>query len=120
MNEARWLTDLVRSIDARDACAFAAFLTADACFRFGNAPLVQGREAIEEAVRSFFDSIAAIAHELQEQWSIGEVTVCTGAVTYTRWDGRSLRVPFANILKLRAGRIYDYRIFVDSSALFAP
>jgi hypothetical protein len=90
-------------------------LTADACFRFGNAPAVRGREAIEGAVRSFFDSISALSHELHEQWSIGEVAICTGTVTYTRRDGRSLRAPFANVLKLRAGRIYDYWLNTNKS-----
>ncbi|HXZ59449.1 MAG TPA: nuclear transport factor 2 family protein [Steroidobacteraceae bacterium] len=120
MNDTGWLQGLLRTIDAKDAAAFAGFLTPDASFRFGNSPAVRGREAIETVVRGFFDAIDALAHELDEQWSVGEVTICTGTVTYTRRDGRSLRAPFANVLKRRAGRIYDYQIFVDNSALFAP
>jgi len=120
MNAAPWLDELMRAIDARDAGAFAGFLTADASFRFGNYPAVLGREAIEAMVRGFFDSIGALSHQLNERWSIGEVTICTGAVTYTRRDGRMLTVPFANVFKRRAGRIHDYQIFVDNSALFAP
>jgi len=120
MNGAEWLRHLTHAIDAKNAAAFAAFLTPDATFRFGNAPAVQGRDAIEAVVRGFFDAIDSLAHELHEQWSIGAVTICTGTVTYTRRDGRSLRVPFANVLKLRGGCICDYQIYVDNSALFAP
>ena len=115
-----WLDELVRSIDARNAQAFAAFLTVDACFRFGNAPAISGRDAIEAAVTSFFDSLAALSHELRDRWTVGDVTICTGKVSYTRRDGRSLQVPFANVLKRRGGRIADYQVFIDNSALFAP
>jgi ketosteroid isomerase-like protein len=120
MSDAPWLPALLRAIDARDITSFAGFLTADASFRFGNYPAVRGREAIATSVRAFFDSIAALSHALGEQWSIGDVTICTGTVTYTRRDGRMLTVPFANVFKLRAGHIHDYQIFVDNSALYAP
>jgi len=120
MNDGGWLDKLMRCIDAKDAAAFAAFLTDDACFRFGNVPSVRGREAIEVSVRSFFDAVTALAHQLQERWSIDEVTICTGMVTYTRRDGRMVSVPFANVLKLRAGLIYDYQVYIDNSALLGP
>jgi len=120
MNDGAWLDELMRCIDAKDALAFAAFLADDACFRFGNIPSVHGREAIQATVNAFFDSITALAHQLRERWSIGEATICTGTVTYTRRDGRKVSVPFANVLKLRAGLIYDYQVFIDNSALSAP
>ncbi len=118
MNDSGWLESLLRAIDARDAAAFVGFLTTDATFRFGNAPPVHGREAIEAVARGFFEAIAGLSHALNEQWSLAEVTICTGTVSYTRRDRRVLTVPFANVLKLRAGRIYDYQVFVDNSALF--
>jgi len=120
MNDDLWLDRLMRCIDDKDAAAFANFLTDDARFRFGNAPSVHGREAIRVSVTSFFEAIAALAHQLQERWSIDEVAICTGMVTYTRRDGRKVSVPFANVLKLRAGLIYDYQVYIDNSALFAP
>lgn len=110
---------LLAAIDARDAQAFAAFLTSDASFRFGNHPAVRGREAIAATVGDFFRAIKTVSHRLEEQWSLPDVVVCTGMVTYTRHDGSTLEVPFANVLKVRADGIHDYRIFVDNSALFA-
>jgi len=115
-----WWERLFAAIDARDADRFIAFLTADAEFRFGNAPAVRGREAIRAAVAGFFTMIAGCRHRLRGQWNGPGTTVGEGEVTYTRRDGRMLSVPFANVFKLRAGRIHDYQIFVDNSALFAP
>jgi len=115
-----FIRQLLATIDARDAKAFAGLLTSDAIFRFGNHPAVVGREVIEATVGGFFGALKSLSHHLEEQWSLPDVAICTGLVTYTRHDGSSLQVPFANILKLRRGAIYDYRIFVDNSALFAP
>ncbi len=115
-----FIRELLATIDARDAKAFAGFLTSDASFRFGNYPAVVGRASIEATVGDFFRAIKNVSHRLEEQWSLPEVAICTGMVTYTRHDGSTLQVPFANILKLRPAGICDYRIFVDNSALFAP
>jgi ketosteroid isomerase-like protein len=119
-NDGHWLDELMSSIDARNAAAFAAFLSNDCSFRFGNAPAISGRDTIEAAVTGFFASVAGLSHELRDRWTVGDVTICTGMVSYLRRDGRSLQVPFANVLKRRAGRIVDYQIFIDNSALFAP
>jgi hypothetical protein len=42
-----------------------------------------------------------------------------GFVTYTRRDGSTLRVPFANVFHLEGGLVTRYLIFIDNSALFA-
>ncbi|MGP8032938.1 MAG: nuclear transport factor 2 family protein [Steroidobacteraceae bacterium] len=120
MANGAFIRELLATIDARDAEAFGGFLTSDASFRFGNHPAVVGREAIEATVGNFFTAIKGVSHRLDEQWSVPDVVICTGLVTYTRHDGSTLQVPFANILKLRRGAICDYRIFVDNSALFTP
>lgn len=114
-----WLPGLFEAIDRQDAEAFADYLAPGVNFRFGNAPAVQGRAAAQEVVAGFFGAIAGLRHELEEGWSSGDAVICRGNVTYTRLDGSQLRVPFANILKLSVGKISDYLIYVDASALFA-
>jgi uncharacterized protein (TIGR02246 family) len=114
-----FIADLLAAIDRRDAKAFAAFLTPDATFCFGNNPAVAGREAIEAVVAVFFKAIKSVSHRPQNQWLLPDAAICTGEVTYTRYDGSTLRVPFANVMKLRPGGIHEYQIFTDNSALFA-
>ncbi len=111
---------LFAAIDSRDAEGFAALLHADAVFYFGNAPPVQGREAIREVVAAFFASIASVQHQLEDVWRPPETLICHGDVTYVRHDDSRLTVPFANVLRLDGGLARDYRIFVDISALYAP
>jgi ketosteroid isomerase-like protein len=110
---------LFAAIDARDAQAFAAFLAEDAEFRFGNAPPVCGREAIEAYVGAFFEALGGISHRVEALWITGDRLACHGEVRYERRDGSALTVPFANVLYLEGDRVARYLVFIDNSALFA-
>ncbi|MHA7815978.1 MAG: nuclear transport factor 2 family protein [Pseudohaliea sp.] len=110
---------LFAAIDARDARAFAAFLTDDAEFQFGNAPPVTGREAIEAYVGTFFEALGGVSHHVEALWDSEDRLTCHGEVRYERRDGSTLTVPFANVLYLAEGRVSRYLVFIDNSALFA-
>lgn len=110
---------LFAAIDARDAQAFAAFLADDAEFRFGNAPPVRGREAIEAYVGAFFEALGGVSHRVEALWVSDQKLTCHGEVTYQRRDGSALTVPFANVFYLAEGRVARYLVFIDNSALFA-
>jgi ketosteroid isomerase-like protein len=116
--EERWVSDLLATIDNKDAEAFVGFLTPDARFHFGNAPHVVGRDAIGEAVAGFFDAIRGVAHTPGKHWSLPDTEIVTGEVCYTRHDGNTLTVPFCNLLTLRGDLIEDYRVYVDNSQLW--
>jgi ketosteroid isomerase-like protein len=118
--DACWWPALFSAIDARDADVFASFLTRDVQFRFGNAPLVTGREAVHETVTAFFNAIAGCRHRLTGVWQERGSFVCEGEVTYTRLDARIVTVPFANCFAMRGGEIASYRIYIDNGPLFAP
>jgi ketosteroid isomerase-like protein len=113
-----WWESVFAVIDAGDAAGFVAFLTPDAEFRFGNAPVVVGHEAIHAAAAGFFSAIASSRHRLLCTWNGATTAVCEGEVTYTRHDGSVLSVPFANVFELRGDKIAAYRIYIDNSSLF--
>jgi ketosteroid isomerase-like protein len=113
-----WWERVLAVVDAGDANDFVELLTPDARFRFGNAPVVVGHEAIHAAVAAFFSAIASSRHRLLGTWSGAGTAVCEGEVTYTRHDGSMVSVPFANVFELRADKIAAYRIYIDNSSLF--
>jgi len=57
------ILELFRTIDEMDSDKFVTFLTEDAQFRFGNAPAVNSKSAIREAVAGFFSTIKEINHK---------------------------------------------------------
>jgi len=119
MSQPGWLEKLFATIDAKDAAAFAEFLTEDAVFRFGNGEPARGRDAVREAVAQFFAGVKGLEHAIHESWTVPGAVVMHGQVTYTRHNGSRLTVPFANVLKLDGTRVRDYLVFADASALWS-
>lgn len=111
------ISELFKSIDAKDISAFTDFLNEDVIFCFGNWPQVDGKVNVTNAVNAFLQSIAGIEHQVLAYWQPDDMLICRGLVTYTRHDNTSLTVPFANMLRLLDGKISDYRIFADISSL---
>jgi hypothetical protein len=115
-----WVFDLLRAIDARDSARFATFLSPECVFRFGSAPLVTGRSAVESVVAGFFELIRGCQHELLRTWEEGEWLTLQGEVTYTRLDSSTVRVPFVNVFRMRTALIAEYLIYIDNTPLFVP
>jgi len=107
------------SIDAKDGAAFVSYLTDDASFRFGSAPPVQGRDAIQAAVEGFFDTILGCAHEIASTFQCDDTVICEGEVTYQRHDKSRVTLPFADVLEYEGDLIAYYKIYIDISPLFA-
>jgi ketosteroid isomerase-like protein len=113
-----WWERVFAVVDTGDANGFIGLLTADAQFRFGNAPVIAGHEAIRAAAAAFFAAIASSKHQVLRTWDAAASAVCEGQVTYTRHDGSMVSVPFANVFELRGDKIAAYRIYIDNSSLF--
>jgi len=110
---------LFAAIDARDGVGFVSYLTEDAVFRFGSAPPVLGRDAIQAAVDGFFTTIAGCSHNIASTLSQDNKLVCEGDVTYTRHDGSEIVLPFVDVFEYEAGLIAYYKIYIDISPLYA-
>ena len=111
--------DLFAAIDAKDGAAFVGYLTEDAIFRFGSAPPVQGRDAIQAAVDGFFATIAGCSHVIENTLHQGTTVVCEGVVTYTRHDGSEIALPFTDVFEYEGILIAHYKIYMDVTPLYA-
>lgn len=118
-SDEEWIDHLFAAIDRQDAAAFSDFLAPEVSFSFGNADPVRGRAVVTEAVVALFAALRALQHRVEERWIVADTAIVAGRVTYTRHDGSTLTVPFANILKRGPDGIHDYRIYIDNSGLFA-
>lgn len=113
-----WWSDLIASIDAKDADRFVEFLDANAEFRFGSGPPIRGVPAIREAVAGFFGSIAQSRHRLIRIWSDDATEVCQGQVTYKRHDQSEITLPFVNVFEMHGKKIARYLIYIDIGPLY--
>jgi hypothetical protein len=103
-----------------DANGFVSYLTEKARLRFGNGPVVTGREKIRETITGFFSSIKALRHVILETWTDSDVVILQGEVTYTRKDGSQIILPFMNLYRMKGNLIDQYLVYIDMSSLYSP
>ncbi|WP_157390259.1 nuclear transport factor 2 family protein [Nocardia terrae] len=114
--------ELFAAIDAGRIETATGLLTQDVHFRFGNAEPTIGRDAFAANAAAMGGVLASISHEMLAVWTTSEpdaAVVCEMAVTYSRHDGSQLKLPCANVFRLRSGLIADYRIYMDINPVFA-
>ena len=112
--------EILAAVDSGDVDALLRHVTDDIRLQFGNAEVVTGRSAFEAATRAFVQSIAAIRHELLELWEVeGGTVIAVMMVHYKRLDGQELSLPCCNLMGTRAGRVHDYRVYMDINPVFA-
>lgn len=119
MNKREWVEKIGKTIDAKDSSGFAAFITEDGIFRFGNQPEVKGRKAIDDYVAAFFNMIKKSEHTLINLWDNEDAITWQGQVLYTRLDGKQVTINFVNILYMKGDLASDYLIYIDNTPLFA-
>jgi ketosteroid isomerase-like protein len=120
MNEAHaFVTSVYKAIDTMDEKELAPFLAEDCTFVFGNAKPVVGRAANADASKAFMATIAGIKHDLADVWKVDDNIISRMTVTYTRKDGKKMSFPAVTIWRVEGKQIADYRIYVDSTPLFA-
>ena len=112
-----WWESVFAIMDAGDAESFSELLTPDATFRFGNAPVLVGREAARASIASFFHGIGSSRHRVSGIWNGAATAVCEGEVTYRRVDHSTVTFPFVNVLEMRGKSIAAYRLYIDQATL---
>lgn len=113
------ILDALLAVDAKDAAAFAAHFTPDGAFRYANAPVVTGREAIRDSVAQFFTAIKSLNHDILNVWTAGDMVFLQGEVRYVRHDGSHAGpFPFMNVYRMKDRQIAEYLIYVDISPLW--
>ena len=96
-----WARDLyARSVDRKDAAGFAAAFTPQAWLRFGNAPRIEGREAIREAIAQFYTAFNTLSHTSKGEFLDGDTLILEAEVTYVRHDAQQVTVPAVTIFRL--------------------
>lgn len=115
-----WIRNLFAAIDARDAEAFAGFLTEQGLFRYGSQPPVAGRDAVRAHVAAFFAGLAGLRHEVQGFWwgEPGRTCFVQGQVNYTLPGGGQVSLPFLNLFHMQGERVAEYLVYADPTPMF--
>jgi len=120
MSDSAWIHEMFDALDADGVPGLFPYLDEDVMFRFGSFPPGRGRANFDETWVAISAHIESLSHELLDVWDSGDSAVCRGNVTYALKDGNAVTLPFANIFYLRDGKIVQYLIYIDASAVFGP
>jgi ketosteroid isomerase-like protein len=112
------MRDMFAALDREGVPGLFPYLHDNVSFRFGSFPPGRGSDNFDAAWRAISAHIDSLSHELIDAWDMGQSAMCRGDVTYGLSDGRVITVPFANVFYLRDGKISEYLIYVDASAVF--
>jgi ketosteroid isomerase-like protein len=114
-----WVRKYFATVDKLNVDNIIANFAEDGRFRFGNAELAVGKEAIRDALAEFFSAINAMHHENVGLWLGDNSAVFEAEVTYTRQDGTTVTLPCVSILRFRDNFIYDFRMLMDAAPVSA-
>jgi len=112
-----WVKALFAGLDSSGVPGLFPYLDEQVQFRFGSFPPERGRDRFAAAWEAMSPRVRALRHDVLETWAVDDRVICRGNVTYTLVDGGAVTVPFANFFRLRDGRIIEYLIYVDASAV---
>ena len=95
------------------------FCTDDVAYKFGNLPVVVGKQGIRESSRSFLQNFKSLKHDVQNIWEIGEAVVVEMEINYIRHDDKRFNLPCCNIFLMKGDLVREMRIYMDVSPVFA-
>ena len=109
---------MLAALDVDGVPGLFPWLSDDVVYRFGSFPAGQGKESFNETWLAISSQVESLSHDLLDTWETGDSAVCRGNATYSLSDGRSVTLPFTNVFYLSDGKISEYLIYIDASAVF--
>ncbi|QPH54627.1 nuclear transport factor 2 family protein [Pontivivens ytuae] len=109
----------LEALDAKDIDAYATFLADDVSIQFGNAPAVEGKEAVVGMLAGYWQSFRSIEHDLTNIYGTDRAYVLEALNHYERHDGRKVTVrAVAFTDRGEDGLVTSIRVFGDTSPVF--
>ena len=88
--------------------------------RFGNGPILKGKQAIEEGINgllSMLSGFASVEHKLSRFIVDGDTVAVEGTGILKTPEGQVMENPFVDVFELQEGKITYHRAYADMSGL---
>jgi SnoaL-like domain len=102
-----------------DANALAELWHPEGSVQIASNPRVTGRENVRQFFGGFFGLklFKKLEHKMIEVWELPDATIYNATATYTLQDNSQVSLPYVNVVKCKDGLFFDYKVFIDASAL---
>ena len=116
----QWITDYFAMVDRMDLKEFVTWYNDDGSFMFANNPPAKGKEAVSAALGQFYALIDSMHHEKTGIWVSGDTGVWEARVHFKTKTGKELILPAASVLRLKNGKVEDFRMYMDANPILHP
>jgi ketosteroid isomerase-like protein len=113
------IRDVFAALDNKDLTELATHVSEDIRMTMSNADPIEGKPSFVQRAEAFVGSLASIRHEITSLWTVDDVVIAELWVHYGRLDGQQLTLPCCNVFRVRDGLVTDYRVYMDSTPVFA-
>jgi ketosteroid isomerase-like protein len=122
VNHNEWVEEFFSVVDSKKPEKIATYTTDDVRLQLANIQPSVGVEALKAAFQGTADRFKSITHRIQGvwvgRWESGDVVSVEAIVTYELTRGNVVSLPCTSTLRLKGGKIADYRIFMDPTPAF--
>lgn len=116
-----WIAAYFAEVDRMDPDGLLAFYDDAASFRFAGHPAIHGKPAIRETLTNFYASLHSMRHRMNGVWidPVAQSGVWEAEVDFVTKAGHAVTIPAVSVLRLRDGRVHDFRFVMDAAPLWA-
>lgn len=114
-----WYLGYLNVLDEKDLDAYGAYLADDCVMITNNQPPVEGKQAIMEALKSYWATFGSLEHDLLNIYGTDTAFMLEALNNYKRTDGQPVTaraVAFTD--RDDSGQVTSVRLYSDTSALF--
>jgi ketosteroid isomerase-like protein len=109
---------LFGAVDRRDLTAYLDCFTEDAEYKAGNYPPVFGHAGIQEFGAAMIPLFDKVLHNVENTWRSGDTVVCELELTYYRKDGKVVKIPCVDLIRLKDEKVKSLRAYLDATPAF--
>jgi len=110
--------EMLAAADAMDGEKYLSFYSDDVVYRFGNSPVLYGRQAIIDSSGSFFENVKAVKHDIKAIWEVGDTVLVDMDVNYTLRDGKEFSLPCCDRFRINGDKVQEMQIYMDITPVF--
>jgi ketosteroid isomerase-like protein len=115
-----WWEEVYEAVDGKDVTVVDRLFTEDTSLKFNYHPAVVGRDAVREAMKHFWSTVAAMKHTFHTVVEQGNAAALEATCTYTKLDGTVVSLPVVTVIDRRDGMVAAQRIYIDMAPLESP
>ena len=108
------------AVEANDLDTYVSLFTDDAVYQAANFPPAIGHEGIRQFAAPVMETFSRVTHDIKAIWEPErDVMIAEVVLTYNRKDGKIIKLPCVDVIRLDGGKIKSLQAYLDLSPAFA-